>query len=917
MPMEIGAGHKAVTIYIDGRPYKVDPRQNLLHTCLSLGLNLPYFCWHPAMGSVGACRQCAVKQFKDDQDTQGKIVMACMTPAVEGTRISIQDPEARAFRAGVIEGLMLNHPHDCPVCDEGGECHLQDMTVMTGHDYRRYSFQKRTFHNQYLGPFVNHEMNRCIQCYRCVRFYREYAGGRDFDAFGLRDRVFFGRHQDGVLENEFSGNLVEVCPTGVFTDKSLKQHYTRKWDLQMAPSICAHCGLGCNTTAGERYGSLRRILNRFNGEVNGYFLCDRGRYGYEFVNSDRRLRQARLVRDNIPSNITKAEATRYVASLIHEKGDVVGIGSPRASLESNFLLRTLVGPERFYAGVDDDDYSLLRAMLDILQTGPHRSPSLREVEASDAVLILGEDVTNVAPRMALSLRQSVRQQPLEIADSMRIPHWDDHAVREALQDSRGPLFVASPTATRLDDIATRTYNAAPDDLARLGFAVAHMIDGNAPPVPNLPSHVYALVVQIAQALTRAQRPLVISGPSCRSQAVIQSAANVATALRNTGVAASLTFTTPECNSFGMALMEPNPLGDLVHAVVPGKAPAVVILENDLYRRLPPKLLDEFLSSARPVVVLDHLLNSTSERATLTLPAATLAETDGTLVSSEGRAQRFYQVFVPDGEIQASWRWLRDVLAVAGLRGGAWEHNDDVSAAIARDIPALAQIPTAAPNASFRMAGEKVPRQPHRYSGRTAMHANLNVHEPKPPDDPDTPLSFSMEGTPDQPPGALIPFFWSPGWNSIQATNFYQTEIAGPLRGGDPGVRLIEAAPAATGTYFNLIPNAFSRRDGEWLLIPLLHIFGSEELSLFSPAVAELAPKPYIALSIDDARELQLESGEEVGVALNGTVHRLPVIIHKELSAGTAGVPVGLPALGGIHLPAYCTLQLEKEHSRDS
>ena len=189
---------------------------------------------------------------------------------------------------------MLNHPHDCPVCDEGGECHLQDMTVMTGHDYRRYTFEKRTFRNQYLGPFVNHEMNRCIQCYRCVRFYREYAGGDDLNAFALRNIVFFGRDRDGVLENEFAGNLVEICPTGVFTDATLKRHYTRKWDLQMAPSVCVHCALGCNITAAERYGMLRRLVNRYNGEVNGYFLCDRGRFGYEFVNSERRIRQPLL-----------------------------------------------------------------------------------------------------------------------------------------------------------------------------------------------------------------------------------------------------------------------------------------------------------------------------------------------------------------------------------------------------------------------------------------------------------------------------------------------------------------------------------------------------------------------------------------------------------------------------------------------
>ena len=278
---------------------------------------------------MGACRQCAVKEFKDEKDekdAKGKIVMACMTPAKEETRISIHDPEVVAFRAAIVEGMMLNHPHDCPVCDVGGECHLQDMTVMTGHDYRRTRFEKRTFRNQYLGPFLFHEMNRCIQCYRCVRFYREYAGGNDFNVFGIKNAVYFGRNEDGVLENEFAGNLVEVCPTGVFTDATLRRHYTRKWDLTMAPSICVHCSAGCNITIGERYGLLRRVLTRFNSSVNGYFLCDRGRYGYEFVNSDRRIRAARL--DGQP--ISPDEAGQKLRSLVSTGEKAIGIASPRA-----------------------------------------------------------------------------------------------------------------------------------------------------------------------------------------------------------------------------------------------------------------------------------------------------------------------------------------------------------------------------------------------------------------------------------------------------------------------------------------------------------------------------------------------------------------------------------------------------------
>ena len=272
------------TIFIDNKPYEVTEGQNVLHAAVSHGLNLPYFCWHPALGSVGACRQCAVQHFKDETDTQGRMVMSCMTAAIDKSRFSIEHPTAKSFRADIIEWMMTNHPHDCPVCDEGGECHLQDMTVMTGHNKRRYRFKKRTFQNQDLGPYVHHEMNRCITCYRCVRYYQDVAGGTDLHSFSIGNKVYFGRFEDGQLESEFSGNLVEVCPTGVFTDKTFRAFYSRKWDLQTAPSICQQCSLGCNITPGERLGTLRRVQNRFHPEINGYFLCDKGRFGHKFVN---------------------------------------------------------------------------------------------------------------------------------------------------------------------------------------------------------------------------------------------------------------------------------------------------------------------------------------------------------------------------------------------------------------------------------------------------------------------------------------------------------------------------------------------------------------------------------------------------------------------------------------------------------
>lgn len=897
---------KMLTFYIDNQPYAVEAGKNLLHACLSLGFDLPYFCWHPALGSVGACRQCAIKQFKDEHDTQGKIVMACMTPAAEGTRISINDPEARHFRASVIEWLMMNHPHDCPVCDEGGECHLQDMTVMTGHTYREFRFPKRTFRNQDLGPFVNHEMNRCIECYRCVRFYRDYAGGRDFDVFAAHDHVYFGRHEDGVLESEFSGNLVEVCPTGVFTDKTLKKHYTRKWDLQTAPSVCVHCALGCNTIAGERYGMLRRIRNRFNHEVNGYFLCDRGRYGYEFVNSAKRIRQSLIRRehDGELEAASQDSTIRKLKELLAESSAVIGIGSPRASLEANFALRSLVGPENFFQGVAEREMRLASLALKILQKGPARSPSLQDVQLADAVLVLGEDLTNVAPILALALRQSVRRQPMTIAERLRIPEWDDAAVREAVQQERGALFIATTVSTKLDDIATEVYRAVPDDLARLGFAVAQALNSDAPEANDLPDEVTALANRIATALKGAERPLVISGLSCGCEAPIQAAANVAWALCANGRNAALCFTASECNSVGAALMGGESVNSAFKRLVNDVSASVIVLENDLYRRADRATVDAALDAARHVIAIDHLENATTRKADLILPAATFAESDGTFVNNEGRAQRFYQVFVPQGDAQESWRWLRDTMR-ATARGDAqlWSNLDEVDLALASVLPVFAPILKIAPPANFRIVGQKIPRQPHRYSGRTAMLAQISVHEPKPPADPDSPLSFSMEGYEGQPPPSLIPRFWAPGWNSIQSLNKFQDEVGGSLHGGDPGQRLIEPAPGRP-KFFDEVPPAFARRKDEWLIVPLYHIFGSEELSVLSAGIAARAPQLYIAINDDDAARLGVNDGEPVELDLRGSTYSLPVKSRPAVPKGVAGLPVGLRELPFLDLPAW-------------
>ena len=456
------------------------------------------------------------------------------------------------------------------------------------------------------------------------------------------------------------------------------------------------------------------------------------------------------------------------------------------------------------------------AQLDILQKGPARTPSLSRVAAADAVFLLGEDVTNTAPMLDLALRQSVRQKPLEIATKMKIPLWDDSGVRNALQNERGPLFIAALQGTMLDEIATATYRAAPDEIARLGSAVARAIDPHAPEVSEPDEAVRSLAERIAAALTSAKRPLVISGPGCGSLAVIRAAANVVQALHRCGVPAELCFTTPECNSLGLALMETKPLRAAFDAVEKGEADTVILLENDLFRRAEAARVDRFLEGCKRVIVLDQLFTPTAAKADLVLPAATFAEADGTLVNNEGRAQRSYRVFpAPEGVLE-SWRWLTEVLISSGRREAAsWKDPDNIISALAAAFPVFAPVSTIAPPASFRIAGQKIPRQPHRYSGRTAMTANMSVNEPKQPEDMDSPLAFSMEGYEGIPPAPLIARFWAPGWNSVQAVNKFQSEIAGPLLGGDPGKRLLEPKSEAVSDYgyFEDAAGAFQAQAG--------------------------------------------------------------------------------------------------------
>jgi len=710
-----------IDIFIDGEAVAAREGDNLLETCLAAKRNLPYFCWHPALGSVGACRQCAVKIFTGPQDAIGKIVMACMTRVEPGLRVAIAEPEAAAAREAAVEFVLAGHPHDCPVCEVAGECHLQDMTVLTGHTARRTKFPKRTHRSQDLGPFIRHEMNRCIGCYRCVRFYQDHAGGTDFGVFGTAKNVFFGRAEDGALESQFAGNLVEVCPTGVFVDKPFSQNFRRKWDMRATPSVCPHCAVGCNISIQERGGIFRRVVNRFNPTLNGYFLCDRGRFGLGFLESPARLR---VSRDRAGAPLSRDAVVAQMARALQTPG-VVGVGSPRASLESNFALRRLVGAAAFYAGWASHDAQVAAAALRAMAAVP--VAQVADAQSADAMLVLGQDPLIVAPILGLALRQAAHRPDAALLAARGIPAWHDAAARNAASlQPPAPVFIAGPAATGLDDSARLALRLHADQAAALGFAVARGEDEHG----------------IAAALAGAARPVVVAGGSA---AMIAAGAAVVASLIARGVPARLSVLLPAANAVGLACLGAPSVESC------GAAAQTIVLETNV--------LGGALAPAA-MTCLDHIETAATRQADMAVAVASFADSEGMFVNLEGRVQYVSKAIYGASSPPPAWEILRDAGIAAGiLPEGTWP----TQAALARDMAAA--IRALAPCAAALPAqAEKPPGLPHRFSGRTAVRA-AELREPKPPAHDASPYAATMEGAAQT---GAEPLVWAPGWNSGQA-----------------------------------------------------------------------------------------------------------------------------------------------------
>ena len=749
---------------------------------------------------------------------------------------------------------------------------------MSGHNERQYKGKKTTFINQDLGPLVKHEMNRCITCYRCERFYKDYAGGTDLAAQALSNKVYFGRQRDGTLESEFAGNLVEVCPTGVFTDKPFGDHYSRKWDLQTAPSVCQHCSVGCNTSLSERYGSVRRVTNRFNDHLNGYFLCDRGRYGFSYVHNE--ARRQTITQDGQPSSW----ADTALNVRLKNKGRCIGIGSSQASLEDNFALQQLVGSENFNPGLDAQQEKLLATHLAILNQW--QAPSLAQMEQADAIVILAEDVNNSAPRIALSIRQALLNNAREQAEKLRVPGWQDAAVRAIQPHHPVPLAILGYGESDLGKQATISLVCDHKQAAEQGFLLANLLNERAPK-PKV-SKVAPQTLELLEILKVAKRPLIVAGWSANNPALLAAATNIRNALKvrnteneNAQDSAMLCIVPPEANTLGLGLLTQSGYLHVDSLTAENMSTEKInLLVLDHCSPAFTKRLSEWRQNSNNVVRLSQLGAPSADE--INLPVSSFSECSGSQLNYQGLIQSHLPATKPSGQCLPGWQWLVNIARLRQHSLGDIDNLGQLRDLLNVDYPQLSR--------HFNQHHQtQLALQTPRVSGRTAMLANQTVHEPKPFSETGAPYKQSMEGTQaGQKDEFPLAYSWSPGWNSNQSNHKFRDEYRGSELAQQEGVQCIEIKHS--DQWFKWQAQWSKNTKAQWQILPIQKVFGSDNLSLYALPIAQLKVQAQIVVSPVQADKLGFTAGQLVYCDDNPTPLLLAISTHVPPSCLLVYVP---------------------------
>ena len=645
-----------INIEIDGKGVAVENGCSVIEAARQAGIYIPHFCYHKKLSIAANCRMCLVQIEKVP-----KPIPACATTVTEGMKIFTASEMAVKAQKGVMEFLLVNHPLDCPICDQGGECELQDQAVGYGGSASRYHEDKRVVLHKDIGSLVSaEEMSRCINCTRCVRFGQEIAGIMELG------QAFRGEHAeimafvDGTVNSELSGNMIDLCPVGALTSKPFR-YTARSWELSRRKSVSPHDSLGSGLAVQVKNNRVMRVLPIENEEINECWLSDKDRFSYEGLNSNERLTRPMLKLNGKWQEVEWQAALEYVANALRQIAggagveEIGGLATPHSTLEELYLLQKLLRG----IGSDNIDFRLRQSdfSADGKQVGaPWLGMAIADIKNIDSMLIVGSFLRKDHPLLAQRIRQAVKK-----GAQANIVHSvdDDLLMNVANKAIIAPDAMANQLAQILKALATERQLA---------------VDATVQEV-----EVGSTAVAIARSLVEGKNIAVLLGnfaqqhpQAAQLQLLAQKIAAVA--------GGKFGFLGEAANSVGGYLAHAVPgakgLNAAAMLAAPRKAYVLLNTEPELDCANPQQAMAA-MAAADLVVALSAYKHHAMEYADVLLPVAPFSETSGTFINTEGRVQSFKGTVKPQGEARPAWKVLRVLGNLLNISGFAYDNSEAV------------------------------------------------------------------------------------------------------------------------------------------------------------------------------------------------------------------------------------------------
>jgi len=642
-----------IEIELDGKKLDVAEGSTVMHAAEQAGTYIPHFCYHKKLSIAASCRMCLVEVEK-----MPKPMPACATTVAPGMVVRTKSEKAINAQKSVMEFLLINHPLDCPICDQGGECQLQDIAVGYGGGASRYEEEKRVVTGKDVGPLISmQEMSRCIQCTRCVRFGQEIAGVMEFGMSNRGEHAEIETFVGQSVDSELSGNMIDTCPVGALTSKPFR-YSARTWELSRRKSVSPHDSTGANLIVQVKNNKVLRVVPLENEAVNECWIADRDRFSYEALNSADRLTGPMIKQGGVWKDVDWQTALEYVANGLKQiKADhgVAAIGalvSPHSTLEELFLASSLMSG----LGSPNIDYRLRNAEFPAIEGIRYLGTSIASLSALQSVLVVGSNLRKDHPLFAQRIRQAVRKGAVVNAIASATPNW------------------AMPVANTLLSGSANWVQALSDVAAAVAAAkgVAAPAQGNASEAAKA----------IAASLLVGERKAILLGNAAAHHAKASSLLVLANWIgAQTG--ATVGYLTEAANTVGAQLAAALPGANGLNAaqMLAGGLKAVLLLNNEPeFDSAAGAAASNALEQAQMVVSLSPFKANMAFSDVL-LPIAPFTETSGTFINAEGRVQSFHAVVKPLGETRPAWKVLRVLANLLGVPGFDFESSQEVLAQV--------------------------------------------------------------------------------------------------------------------------------------------------------------------------------------------------------------------------------------------